>query len=732
MSNANAKPQKIAWVLFAYAVVWLAADRLAFAYSSHATPWYLGTALSFYLLYTFGVRYAPAVVVIEVLRGFLSSRHHLTFEWLFVLGVVTAAVVAAAAAILRRYNVRIFASFNDAILYMAAACIAMPLVRALLGVLVLCLCGDTPWTKYWPATYSFGLGDAVGMLSLVPLLVVFVTPQLVPETAGPEDPAEAQISLPETLFAIALLLGGVIGGYYIVATQNSSEVFYLLFIPLTWLALRGGLRFAIAGIIASDLAVVVLHRWFHTLPSATAAYQSYLAGSSFTTLMLGVVVSQRRREEREAVERARRDPVTGLLNRQAFETWLNSALQDASFTVLKVDFPSIRLADEWLGQDQVFELQKAAVDRLRSYAPEAPAFARIRMGRFVLAFPGEDAVRAQSLAEHIVFAFESPVQAGTTELFITPHVGIASARKGSTAATVLHQAAQAIHRARAEETEIAFYAAPMDGEAPISLYAELNRAVQQPEFCLYYQPIWQCSMRDDGAPAYAELIGAEALLRWNHPDRGTLPPSEFIDLLASTPLSQRVGTWVIEAACRQLSEFRTALPQCTMWINLFARQAYSNTLPELIAKQCEQYAFARDSIVLELNEKMVAAGERDLQGIVQNLHGAGARVAVDDFGKGHSSYARVRDIPFDILKIDRSFVTGNSAEPKHAGVLSSLIHFARSIGVTALAEGVERSEQLESLLCERCPLVQGNLLGPPLDAQAFLELARKQSVRTAT
>lgn len=706
-------------IALTYGVLWLALDRLAYHYSWHATPWYLGTALSFYLLFAFGLRYAPAIVIIEVLRGFISARHHLTFEWLFVLGLVTMVIIVPAVWLLQRMNVRLFSTFTDVVRYLAIGCIAMPLARALAGVAVLCLTGDTQWSHYWATAYSFGLGDLAGMITLVPFLAVFVSPHFAPQIAVRDERATRQMGLAEIVLVWAMLVGGVIAGYYVVSSQNSSQVFYFVFIPLTWLALRGGLRWAIAGMLASDLCVVLLHQWFNTPPAATAAYQSYLTGSSFTTLMLGVVVNQRSREEREAVEQARRDPVTGLPNRQAFEEWLARLAGGAApITICCIEFPAIRLADEWLEPDGFRTLQRESAARLAACAPQALILAQLATDRIAAVLPGNDRAEAARVADRILRRFEQPLNVGETELFIVPQIGIANATsETSSPADLVHEATQAVRIARSCGTELAFYDAQGAGEAVLSLSAQLHRALQRMEFVLYYQPIWARNASGSGMQTFSELAGAEAHLRWNHPERGTLEPQHFIDLLESLPLSERVGNWILEEACRQLVEFRSVLPSCTMWINVFSRQALSSALSTAVARVVAQYGFRPGAVVLELNEKLAASESQNLGAFAAKLRDAGAHIAIDDVGKTNSPFARLREIPCDALKLD----------VKNADLIAGLAGFAQDIGTVAIAEGVERLDQIDALARTGCAMVQGNLLGPPLPADIFMELARQRA-----
>ena len=720
---------RIAAIVGVYVVAWLIFDRLSYQYAEKATPWYLATALSFYLVYTFGLRYAPAVVVANVARGLLSDRHHLTFAWLFALGFVTAVVVVAFVMLFRRMGVRFYRGFNDAIAYLVIGCLVFPFVRALVGVAIICASGSLQWANYWRDFYSFGVGDLVGMATLGATLFLFLTPLVAQKDSEPQEPNRDPMSRFETAAVFSVLAIGLVGGYSLVRSQNNAAVYFLVFLPLMWLVIRGGLGYGVIGLLVSDVTIVALQRYFQLPASAAAAYQSYVAASSFTVITLGAAVNQRRREEREAIERARTNAITGLPSRQSFEDWLasDSARSAAGATLLLVEVEAIRLADEWLDPHGADALQAGVGALLLTHTVGARVLAHVSSNIFAIVLSGDEKANATLTAQTLLGAFEAPINVGETELYISPSIGIAVGSALVEPITIFQHATQALRIARERgRSEIAFYDADRDQEAVLSLVAQLHRAHRESEFMLYYQPIWSCSFdAETGKASVDGLIGAEALLRWNHPERGMLTPAWFLDLLASMPLSERVGTWVIEQAAIGLSLIRESLPNCTMWVNLFQRQAFSRDLPSVLQRQLARYRLPADSFVIELNEKTIAEDEADLEPMVERLHALGVRVAVDDFGTGSSSYARLHAASIDILKIDKSFIPVGEPKGKTGDVLLSLMKFARDIGVMTVAEGVETDQQFAWLTRNGCSIVQGYVLGAPMPSYAFIDLARE-------
>ncbi len=202
-------------------------------------------------------------------------------------------------------------------------------------------------------------------------------------------------------------------------------------------------------------------------------------------------------------------------------------------------------------------------------------------------------------------------------------------------------------------------------------------------------------------------------------------PDSCLELLSSMPLSERIGKCVIDSACLGLSVIRQTVPECTIWINLFDRQAYARDLDETIARALSRSLLPAQAVVMELNERTIASDEADLEALVGRLHRIGVRVAVDDFGTGNSSSARLREASVDILKIDKSFIPVGEPKGKTGDVLLGLLKFAQDIGVVALAEGVETDQQFAWLARNGCSVIQGFVLGAPLPAYAFVELAAK-------
>jgi EAL domain-containing protein (putative c-di-GMP-specific phosphodiesterase class I) len=258
----------------------------------------------------------------------------------------------------------------------------------------------------------------------------------------------------------------------------------------------------------------------------------------------------------------------------------------------------------------------------------------------------------------------------------------------------------------------------------LDLEADLRRAVDRGEFELYYQPTV--------ALATGWISGMEALVRWNSPERGFVPPSVFISVAEDTGLIVRLGAWVLEEACRQAvawkHEFGTDAPR-TMSINLSARQLQDDGLVEAVASILERTGARPEHIVLEITESAVMADAEAMIARLHELKALGVRLAIDDFGTGYSSMSYLCSFPIDILKIDRSFVTGVRSEPQKMGIVRTIVELGRILELQTVAEGIELVEELEELRALECDLGQGYWFARPLSVEHTVRMLTEQAAR---
>jgi EAL domain-containing protein (putative c-di-GMP-specific phosphodiesterase class I) len=257
-------------------------------------------------------------------------------------------------------------------------------------------------------------------------------------------------------------------------------------------------------------------------------------------------------------------------------------------------------------------------------------------------------------------------------------------------------------------SSLAFISDDEDPVRKLSLTTRLRRAVEARDWILHYQPVVELST--------GRVTGAEALVRWHEPGGGLVPPGEFIPLAEELGLIEAIGDWVIGELARQQAEWRAAGIELRLGLNLSPRELWSVNLPGQILGKLEAHGVDPDSIVVEITESTAMTHPERTQRILTELHDAGLRLAIDAFGTGYSSLSRLKHLPVDILKIDRSFVMHVDEDADNANMVRAMIDLAANLGMRALAEGIETEAELAFLVEHGCPLGQGYHLGRPMPA----------------
>jgi EAL domain-containing protein (putative c-di-GMP-specific phosphodiesterase class I) len=294
------------------------------------------------------------------------------------------------------------------------------------------------------------------------------------------------------------------------------------------------------------------------------------------------------------------------------------------------------------------------------------------------------------------------------EVFVNASIGFALyPDDGTDADTLLKHADTAMYEAKgAGRNGFKRYAATMSSEASgrVALEASLRRALERRELELHYQPVVRLSDR--------RVLGAEALLRWRHPERGLVPPAEFIPLAEATGLIVPIGEWVVAEACREAARWQARLP-VSIGVNLSARQFRSDALAETIRAALCASGLDGARLVLEITETLLMENPEASRRLLEPLKQSGVRVVLDDFGTGYSSLAYLRHFPLDALKIDRSFIRDIPADPEDATIVKAVIALAHELRLGVTAEGVETQEQLDFLLAHGCDNAQGYFFARP-------------------
>jgi len=446
---------------------------------------------------------------------------------------------------------------------------------------------------------------------------------------------------------------------------------------------------------------------------------------------LGVAtdLSQLRRDEERFQQLVHYDPLTGLPNRLLLEARLQHTLERASregnkAAVLVIDLDQFKVINDSHGHAAGDALLIAVIHRLRSRLRQADTLSRLAGDQFVLVLESlHEYQEAEIMAGSIQAAMEEPfILPDGGKAYVRASVGISVyPQDGATAQALLIGADAAVHRAKQlGGKQFCYYTSELNVLARASLEMEeaLCLALQREEFVLYYQP--KVDLRS------GRVASAEALVRWQRPDFGLVPPLEFIPVAEKNGLIEAIGTWVIQEACRQMRAWREAgLGEIKVAVNVSARQFRGGGLEEVIAKALTCYGIEPSHLMLELTESMLMAEPEEAVLRMTALKRLGVRLSLDDFGTGYSSLAYLSRFPIDQLKIDRSFVNDITTDPGAATIATSVIALAHRMRLSVVAEGVETEGQLGYLRQHHCDELQGYLFSKPLPAGEFAELLRE-------
>ncbi len=444
-------------------------------------------------------------------------------------------------------------------------------------------------------------------------------------------------------------------------------------------------------------------------------------------------MTQRLRHERELLRLATRDRLTGLPNRALVESLLESSIERARrhgrrFAVLCLDLSRFKLITDTLGHHAGDLLLQEVASRIVVTVRACDTVGRIGTDDFaVILDEVGDTKEAETAAQRILAAFEEPVLLMETEHYVRPSIGIALFPDDADSPQELIRSADtALYAAkRAGGNRHAFFRKELADQAHrhLALDRDLRAALANGEFQLHYQP--KVSLIDQ------TLEGFEALLRWEKPGFGMISPGEFIPVAEDTGFIVPLGDWVLDEACRQLREWLDrGLEPVPVAVNISPRHLRQRSAEEF-RRIIDRHGLSPDLVELEITEGAVMQDMDHALSVLAALKAMGIRVAVDDFGTGHSSLSYLKRLPVTTLKIDRSFVNGVPSEREDNGIVSTIIAMADMLGLDVVAEGVEKQEQANFLRHHNCTLVQGWLTGRPVPAVQAADLLSVRLRRTA-
>ena len=464
-------------------------------------------------------------------------------------------------------------------------------------------------------------------------------------------------------------------------------------------------------------------------------FQSHMAAHRETEQgkPVGVVtftreVTELKRTQDELAHQAVHDPVTGLANRVLLVDRLNQALarmkrRPGRIVLLFVDLDQFKAINDTYGHGVGDKLLVETGRRLTAISRPSDTVARFGGDEFVLVldeFCTDD--DAHATAGRVVSSLCEPFIDNGHELFVTASVGlVVTTDPLATAEDLVRDADAAMYQAKARGRNCYQFFDPELRDRAAKRYAveaDLAQALEHHQLRLEYQPLF--SLHDQ------RIIGAEALLRWDHPERGTVPPAQFIGIAEDRGLIVSIGTWVLHEACRQLIEWSArrdpALPPLTMAVNVSSRQLCAPDFAGVVKDVLDRHRLAPAQLCLELTETAQLLDMTEARDALADLARLGVHIALDDFGTGYSSLAHLMQFPANVLKIDRSFVNQLETEGRGREIVAAVTAMGHVLGMTVVAEGIETTGQLDRLIALGCDQGQGYLLARPLRPEVLAPL----------
>jgi diguanylate cyclase (GGDEF)-like protein len=394
-----------------------------------------------------------------------------------------------------------------------------------------------------------------------------------------------------------------------------------------------------------------------------------------------------------------------------------------SLALLYFDLDNFKLVNDSLGHHAGDAVLAEAARRVAELTRSGDVLARQGGDEFLLLLAGtrgeEPREAAQAAGERIAAALDEPFEIADARFHVGASIGIALFPEHATDAdTLFKHADSAMYQAkRSGGGTVAFYEAEAtDARERLSLTARLRRAIAEGELRLHVQPI--VDVHD------SRVVAVEALVRWEDPEQGLIAPGLFIGVAEETGLIDGIGDWVLDALCAQGARWRDEGFEPLLTFNVSPRQLRRSDLVDSITATIARHGLEPDRFCAELTETAIMSDERGHRSALAQLADAGLALAIDDFGAGHSSLGRLRDLPVQMLKVDRSFLARVPDDPSSAAIVSAVLMLGTALGTTTVVEGVEEPEQLEYLRAHGASLAQGFLLGRPVPAEDLLAVVR--------
>lgn len=446
-------------------------------------------------------------------------------------------------------------------------------------------------------------------------------------------------------------------------------------------------------------------------------------GKNYAICGISTDITERKQAERRIIQQAHYDNLTQLPNRFLALDRLNQLLKDAKrnkdkVAVLFLDLDDFKKVNDTLGHEFGDKLLIEAAARLTKVIRKSDTVGRLGGDEFIILLKGlTSAEHVQPVADNLINEFRRPFVIENRELLLTSSIGIALyPDDASTSSNLLRNADTAMYHAKSiGRNTYAYYTKEMNQDVARRLLIEeqIRNALEKDEFEVYFQP--QFSVKNK------RLVGAEALLRWHNPSLGNVSPAEFIPVAEQTGLIVPIGHYVIEQSLATLARWQKLQPDLDISVNVSPRQFRDNGLVNFLAQMIKQNGIDARHLELEITEGVLMTGHKSIEQDLLTIGQMGVKLAMDDFGTGYSSLSYLRKYPFNVLKIDRSFVSNLSADSTDLALVKATVAMAKALGVKVIAEGVETQGQFTLLHDVGCDYIQGYLFGKPCQEAVFVE-----------
>ncbi len=496
-------------------------------------------------------------------------------------------------------------------------------------------------------------------------------------------------------------------------------------------------------VLAGGTAVTVIHRhrgadgqprWIELIGSPLRDATGTVIGviESARDITAHLALTERLQEREVQLEHlAQHDPLTGLPNRLLFTDRLHQAILQAhrehrGVALLFIDLDGFKSINDSLGHPAGDQVLQQAAARMRALVREGDTVARLGGDEFTIIIGALEQDNDAGLVAHkLIEAFRQPFTVTARSLYVTASIGISLFPQDGTAVdTLIRNADAAMYRAKDQGRDtLRFYTEDMTARAfaQVAMESDLRQALARGEFVLHYQPEIEL--------ATGRIAGLEALIRWQHPERGLVGPDQFIPLAESTGLIVPISAWVVRTAAAQMKQWRDQgfLADAAVWVNLSSRDLQNRGLAEAIEGMIREVGLDPRALAVEITETWIMANPESAAGNIQRLQTLGIEVGIDDFGTGYSSLAALKQLAVSELKIDRSFVAGLPEDAAGCAIARAVIALSQALGIKVVAEGVETQAQADFLKREGCRIAQGYLFSRPLPKTEFAAYVRDQT-----